>query len=57
MAFTPDVAQGDRQTGSWLVVGGSGAYEETAGKGEMDVVYGPNPDSPTDVTFTGAVTR
>lgn len=22
-----------------------------------DLVYGPNPDSPTHVTFTGAVTR
>jgi hypothetical protein len=33
------------------------AFEGLRGSGEMEVVYGPDADSPTHVTFTGTVTR
>ncbi len=56
LAFTPDEAQAATQAGSWIIVGGSGAFEGLHGKGGLEVVYGPNQDSPTDVTFTGTVT-
>ena len=57
LAFAPDLAPGARDTGSWIVVGGSGAFDGLRGRGEMDVAYGPNPDSPADTTFTGTVSR
>jgi hypothetical protein len=57
LAFAPDVAQGDTQTGSWIIVDGSGAFEGISGSGELEVAYGPSADSPADVTFTGTVRR
>ena len=57
LRFTPEPAQGMNQTGSWTIVGGTGAFEGLRGSGTMEVAYGPNADSPTHVTFTGTVTR
>ena len=57
LRFTPEPAQGMNQTGSWTIVSGTGAFEGLRGSGEMEVVYGPDADSPTHVTFTGTVTR
>ena len=57
LRFTPEPAQGRNQTGSWTIVSGTGAFEGLRGSGEMEVVYGPDADSPTHVTFTGTVTR
>ena len=57
LRFTPEPAQGRNQTGSWTIVSGTGAYEGLHGDGEMEVLYGPDADSPTHVTFTGSVTR
>ena len=56
----PDVgegAQGQTQTGSWTIVGGTDALEGLRGSGEMQVVYGPADDSPVRETLTGSVTR
>ena len=57
LAFTPDEPEGLMQTGSWMIVGGTGAFEGLRGSGEMEVVYDPDEDSPAHVTFTGTVTR
>jgi hypothetical protein len=57
LRFTPDEPQGLTQTGSWKIVGGTGAFEGLRGSGEMEVVYAPDEDSPAHVTFTGTVTR
>ena len=57
LRFTPEPAQGMNQTGSWTIVSGTGAFAGLHGSGEMEVVYGPDPDSLTHVTFTGTVTR
>ena len=57
LRFTPEPAQGMNQTGSWTIVSGTGAFEGLRGSGGMEVVYGPDADSPTHVTFTGTVTR
>ena len=57
IAFTPDEAQGLIQTGSWMIVGGTGAFEGLHGSGEMEVVYDPADDSAARPTFTGTVTR
>jgi hypothetical protein len=57
LRFTPEPAQGMNQTGSWTIVGGTGAFEGLRGSGTMEVAYGPNADAPTRVTFTGTVTR
>ena len=57
LRFTPEPAQGMNQKGSWTIVSGTGAFEGLRGSGEMEVVYGPDADSPTHVTFTGTVTR
>jgi hypothetical protein len=55
--LTPEVAQGQTQTGSWTIVGGTGEFEGVRGSGEMEVVYGPDEDSPAHETLTGTVTR
>ncbi len=57
LRFTPEPAQGMNQTGSWTIVSGTGTFKGLRGSGEMEVVYGPDADSPTHVTFTGTVTR
>jgi hypothetical protein len=49
--------QGQTQTGSWTIVSGTGAFEGLRGSGEMEVVYGPDEDSPARETLTGAATR
>jgi hypothetical protein len=57
MDLTPEVAQGQTQTGSWTIVGGTDEFEGVGGSGEMEVVYGPDEDSPARETLTGTVTR
>jgi hypothetical protein len=57
MDLTPEVAQGQTQTGSWTIVGGTGEFEGLRGSGEMEVVYSPDDDSPARETLTGTVTR
>ena len=57
LEFTPDVAQGRTQTGSWTILHGTGTFDGLRGSGEMEVVYGSDESSPTLVTFTGTVTR
>jgi hypothetical protein len=57
LAFAPDMAPGDRDAGSWFIVGASGAFEGLRGSGGMEVVYDPDPDVPAHATFTGTVTR
>jgi hypothetical protein len=56
MDLTPEVAQGQTQTGSWTIVGGTGEFKGVRGSGEMEVVYGPDEDSPARETLTGTVT-
>jgi hypothetical protein len=58
MDLEPEVVpQGQTQTGSWTIVGGTGAFEGLRGNGEMEVAYGPDEDSPARETLTGTVTR
>jgi hypothetical protein len=57
LAFTPDESIGTTQGGSWLIVGGSGAYDGLTGKGDMEAVYDADPDAPTHVTFSGIANR
>ena len=57
LAFAPDLSPGVKQTGSWIIVGGSGAFETLRGSGDLEVVYGKDADAPTDVTITGTVRR
>jgi hypothetical protein len=55
--LTPEVAQGQTQTGSWTIAGGTGEFEGLRGSGEMEVVYGPDDASPARETLTGTVTH
>jgi hypothetical protein len=57
VGFTPEVPQGQTQTGSWTIVSGTGAFEGLRGSGGMEVVYDPDDDSVGRETFTGTVTR
>jgi hypothetical protein len=58
VAFAPDVVpHGLTQTGSWMIVGGTGAFEGLRGSGEMEVLSDPDDDSIGHVTFTGNVRR
>lgn len=57
VAFTPDEPQGLKQTGSWMIVSGTGAFEGLRGTGELQVAYSADDDSLTLATFTGTVTR
>jgi hypothetical protein len=58
MDLTPEVVpQGQTQTGSWTIVGGTGAFDGLRGSGEMEVVYDPDDDSLGRETLTGTVTR
>ncbi|HZG35404.1 MAG TPA: hypothetical protein VEY87_06110 [Gaiellaceae bacterium] len=57
LRFRPEPARGMKQTGSWTIFSGTGTYEGLRGSGEMEVVYGPDADSPAHVTFRGTVTR
>ena len=61
MDITPEVSQGMpqdlTQTGSWTIVSGTGAFEGLRGRGEMEIVYDPDPNEPARGTYTGTVTR
>ena len=61
MAITPQVSQEMRQdltqTGSWQIVSGTGAFEGLRGRGEMEIVYDPDPKAPARGTYTGTITR
>jgi hypothetical protein len=58
MDLTPEVVpQGQTQTGSWTIVGGTGAFDGLRGSGGMEVVYDPDDDAPARETLTGRVTR
>jgi hypothetical protein len=50
---TPDEPQGQTQTGSWMIVSGTGAFKGLRGSGEMEVVYDPDDDSQARETLTG----
>ena len=55
--LTPEVTPGLSQTGSWRIVGGTGAFEGLGGSGEMKVVNDPDDDSLGRETLTGTVQR
>jgi hypothetical protein len=58
LGFTPEIVPlGETQPGSWTIVSGTGVFEGLRGSGEMENVPGPTPESPTDETLTGSVTR
>jgi hypothetical protein len=47
----------DLTPNAWTIVTGAGAFEGLSGSGEMEVVYGPDEDSPAHETLTGTFTR
>jgi len=55
--LTPELSPGLSQTGSWTIVGGTGAFEGLRGTGEMEGVNDPDEDSLARETLTGTVTR
>jgi hypothetical protein len=55
--LTPELSPGLSQTGSWTIVGGTGAFEGLRGTGEMEGVNDPDDDSLARETLTGTVTR
>jgi hypothetical protein len=57
VGFTPELSQGQTQTGSWTIVSGTAVFEELRGSGEMKVVYDPDNGSLARETLTGTVTR
>lgn len=57
MDLTPELSQGQTQTGSWTIVDGTGAFEGLRGSGEMEGVNDPDDDSLARETLTGTVTR
>jgi hypothetical protein len=60
LRLRPDVGeepQGQTQTGSWTIGGGTGAFEGLRGDGKLEVVYGPTEGSPVRETLTGTVAR
>ena len=61
MDITPEVSQGMpqdlTQTGSWTIVSGTDAFEGLRGRGEMEIVYDPDPNEPARGTYSGTVTR
>ena len=58
IGFSPQVPEGNTQSGPWQIVGGSGAYEEWRGNGEMKMVYDRGSGSTKgNETFTGTITH
>jgi hypothetical protein len=60
IGFTPEVGaetQSQTQKGSWTIVSGTGAFDQLAGGGKSEAVYGTNPSSPVRETLTGTVLR
>lgn len=57
IGFTPGVPQGDTQAGPWRVLGGTGAFEELQGSGQMEIRYERGSDTKGRETFTGTVAR
>lgn len=58
IGFSPQVPEGNTQSGPWQIVGGSGAYEEWRGSGEMKMVYDRGSGSTKgNETFTGTITH
>jgi hypothetical protein len=51
------VTPGLSQTGSWTIVGGTGAFEGLRGSGEMEGVNDRDDDSLARETLTGTVER
>jgi hypothetical protein len=60
---TPEVSAGPPdpqdliQAGTWLIVSGTGAYEDLRGSGTMETVYDADESAPSHQTLTGSVTR
>ncbi len=55
--LTPEVVpHGQTQTGSWTIVGGTGAFDGLRGSGEMEGVTDPD-DAPARETLTGTIQR
>jgi len=46
MDFRPDAPQGLFQTGSWVIVGGTGDLEGLSGRGEVEIAYDRDPEAP-----------
>lgn len=58
IGFSPQVPEGNTQSGPWRIVGGTGAYEEWQGSGEMKMIYDRGSRSTKgNETFTGTVTH
>ena len=58
IGFSPQVPEGNTQSGPWRIVGGTGAYEGWLGSGEMKMVYDRGSGSTKGhETFTGTVTH
>lgn len=58
IGFSPQVPEGNTQSGPWRIVGGTGAYAEWQGSGEMKMVYEQGSGSTKgNETFTGTVTH
>lgn len=56
IGFTPGVPQGRTQAGPWTVIGGTGAFDQMQGSGQMDVKYSPGTGTTRGhETFTGTV--
>lgn len=55
--LSPELSQSSTQTGSWIIVSGTGAFEGLSGGGEMETVYDPDPEAPARETLTGTATR
>jgi hypothetical protein len=57
MDLSPELSQSLTQTGSWTIVGGTGAFDGLSGSGEMEVTNDPDPDAPASETLTGTVSN
>ena len=57
IGFSPQVPEGNTQSGPWRIVGGTGAYAGWQGDGEMKMTYDRgSPSTKGNEKFTGTVT-
>jgi hypothetical protein len=55
IGFTTGTGQNRKQTGTWKIISGTGAFERLQGFGQMEIEVEPGSNTKGHETFTGTV--
>jgi hypothetical protein len=57
IGFTTGTGQNRKQTGTWKIISGTGAFEGLQGSGQMEIEVEPGKNTKGQETFTGTVAQ